>query len=510
MHNEMSDQSMQSLFPHIQAFSNYLPQKIALCTDKETLSYLQLLQLIKQTMQYLSALSPKVVALYAENSPAWVVVDLACQELGICLLPLPTFFSSTQLQHAIKASAADVLLIDSQQDKKSSLTTVFTSSPQPLQIVTQTFSVYSRPRNQQQRFPKNTGKITFTSGSTGTPKGVCLSNQHILSVALSLKNSLQLSKVQHLSLLPLSSLLENIAGIYIPLLAGGKITLLPAKQTGLSGSSQLNIEKLLSCLNTYKPESLILIPELLRALIEALRQGFSAPESLKFIAVGGAKVAKQLIQDALKRGLPVYEGYGLSECASVLCVNTPQNKSIGSVGKPLSHTKIVIREGEIFVRQPIFLGYLNQLNSWHPKEFATGDLGYQDEHDFIHINGRKKNIMISSFGRNISPEWLESELLTYFSQAIVFGDQQTHCIALISPLSHKVEIDKSKLIQEVMTKINQNLPDYAHIKQWLILDEPFSIQNGLLTETGKPKRAAIDYYYHAQIKQLYTAHSLLN
>jgi long-subunit acyl-CoA synthetase (AMP-forming) len=326
-------------------------------------------------------------------------------------------------------------------------------------------------------------------------------------VALSLKKSLQLSAVKHLSLLPLSGLLENIAGIYIPLLAGGSVTLLPAKEIGLSGSSQLNLKQLLASLNTYQPESLILIPELLRGLVLALRQGCVVPKSLKFIAVGGAKVATQLIQEAREKGLPIYEGYGLSECASVVCLNTPKQEVIGSVGKPLQHTDMYIRQGEIIVKQPIFLGYLNQVESWYPQELATGDLAYQDQHGFVHISGRKKNIIISSFGRNISPEWLESELLEYFSQAVVFGDQQPHCIALLSVTTNNDHPPQT--LQKTIANINQELPDYAHIKQWLILEQPLSKQNGLLTATGKPKRKVIYQHYRTQITQLYAMHALL-
>jgi len=494
---------MNSLLQHIKDTANTNPQVTALQTHQETFSYAELVKQTEQTISNLQDLSPKVIALIAENTPAWVIIDLACQELGICLLPLPTFFSEKQLNHALETSNADVLLMSpfliNAPFPASNLTKMF-SRDDDLFVANQTMTVYSRPINENMCFPKETGKITFTSGSTGSPKGVCLSNGHILTVASSLNASLKLSQAKHLSLLPLSTLLENIAGIYTPLLSGGMIVLLPPDETGLLGSSKLDVTALLSTLTRYQPETLILIPELLRVLVAEIRQGWEPPKSLKYIAVGGAKVSPDLVRKARRAGLPVYEGYGLSECASVVCLNTPQNDLAGSVGKPLEHTGITLIDDEVIVNKPIFLGYLNEAESWYPNSFATGDLAYQDKNGFLHIKGRKKNVLISSFGRNINPEWLESELQGSFAQAIVFGDQQAFCVALLVPYDTSVS---DELMQASIDAINQKLPDYGRIQKWLRPSEPFSIQNELLTETGKLKRTEIYQFYQKQITRLY-------
>ena len=100
--------------------------------------------------------------------------------------------------------------------------------------------------------------------------------------------------------------------------------------------------------------------------------------------------------------------------ASVACLNLPDNHEPGSVGQPLEHVDIQIESGEIIVHGNSFLGYLDDPASWYPQTVATGDLGHLDENGFLYINGRKKNILISSFGRNISPEWIESQLLGSF------------------------------------------------------------------------------------------------
>ena len=490
---------MNYLFQHIKEIAKIHPNKVAVKTQQYAYSYPELVDLVNTTIIMLRQQSPKLVALYADNSPAWIIIDIACQSLNICLLPLPTFFSKQQLHHAIESSSADLLITDGLQSS-ASLAKLFKPFCLDLSIAQQNLSLYSRPQNYKEHYPKETGKITFTSGSTGSPKGVCLSNVHILTVATSLCSALKLHSIRHLNLLPLSTLLENIAGIYTPLLSGGTVIVLSPEETGLFGSSKLDIHILLRCLSQYQPETLILIPELLRVLLVHIQQGWKAPESLKFVAVGGAKVPPELVQQARSVGLPIYEGYGLSECASVVCLNTLKNDKAGSVGKPLTHTELVIEKNEVIIKQPLFLGYLNQIESWYPTRFKTGDIASQDQQGFIQIEGRKKNVLISSFGRNISPEWLESELLNHFTQAIVFGDSRPYCIALLSPYKRVLD---DNTIQIHIDSINQNLPDYAQIKQWIRLEEPLSYQNGLLTETGKPKRDLIYLYYQKKIEQLY-------
>ncbi|MGB4562895.1 MAG: AMP-binding protein, partial [Methylophilaceae bacterium] len=132
-------------------------------------------------------------------------------------------------------------------------------------------------------------------------------------------------------------------------------------------------------------------------------------DSLKFIAVGGAKVPVNLIEQGRALGLPVYEGYGLSECSSVVAVNTQSSNRVGSVGNILPSRKVRIIDDEIEVYLHEGLRYLKG-ESIAPGWYKTGDLGYIQD-DFLYVNGRKKNLVITSVGRNISPEWPEALLL---------------------------------------------------------------------------------------------------
>ena len=128
-------------------------------------------------------------------------------------------------------------------------------------------------------------------------------------------------------------LLENVAGVYGPLLANGTVIVPSLADVGLGGSSSIDVERLLACISLHDPESLILVPEILRVLTIAAERGWRPPTSLRFVAVGGSRVAPELIDKARGVGLPVYEGYGLSECGSVVSLNVVGHTRTGTAGQ---------------------------------------------------------------------------------------------------------------------------------------------------------------------------------
>ncbi|MFT5320448.1 MAG: long-chain acyl-CoA synthetase [Pseudohongiellaceae bacterium] len=440
-----------------------------------------------------------LLALHAENGPLWVVADLVCQRMNICLVPLPTFFSPLQLQAVLGHCQVEFLLTDNPESLHALVerTDKLLEMKSALQLckVKEQFDV--APSS-----PKNTGKITFTSGSTGVAKGVCLSNEQLLTQATALKEVVGLMSPRHLCLLPLSTLLENVAGVYAPLLARGEVILPTLSDMGYQGSRLVAPEKMLGLIQQIAPDTIILIPELLKLLVTAAKTGWSVPESFKFIAVGGSKVGKALLQEAWSYGLPVYEGYGLSECASVVSLNTPADRLDGSCGKPLPHVGLKVLDGEIVVTGNTMLGYMNNPETWYQAAIHTGDLGHQDEAGFVHLDGRKKNILISSYGRNISPEWPESELLAnpLLQDVVVFGDARPHCVALISCRDPQCQ---NELIQQWIDQVNGALPDYAQVKSWYRLPQVLAAHPGLLTQNGRPRREEIARGFACEIDALY-------
>jgi len=437
------------------------------------------------------------VALLADNGIDWVVADLACLEARVRIVPVPLFFTQAQVRHLLVTSGADTLLAD-----RNVAAQVPAARPVPGWTSLPGLRRFALATAADVQLPDPTWKITYTSGTTGAPKGVCLSARHLLGVARSLDRAIGLVAPNHLAILPLSTLLENVAGIYAPLLAGGSVSVPPLADVGLSGSSRLDVERLLSCITLYEPQSLILVPEILRVLTAAAECGWRVPRSLRFVAVGGSKTAPALVERGRQAGLPVYEGYGLSECGSVTTLNLPGSDRPGSAGRPLPHAGVTIDGGEICLSGTAMLGYVGQPDSWHPREIRSGDLGFIDEDGFVHIEGRARNLIITSYGRNVSPEWVESELLAgpHLAQAVVTGDARPYCTALLRAAD---ESASDAAIEQLIRAANRRLPDYARVLDWRRLPEPLSADAGLLTGNGRPLRAAIETRCRSLIDAMY-------
>ncbi|NKF22820.1 AMP-binding protein [Solimonas marina] len=493
---------MNTLFEALQQHARERPQQIALTDGKRELSYAELLDEVEKLAAQLRFLYVDTLALYADNGIGWVISDLAAMSAGIRCVPLPRFFSDAQLLHALRDSDADALLAD---DERMLELCDWDSEPQA--ICGCSWKLVRRSGNASRRLPPHTQKITYTSGTTGDPKGVCLSADSQIAVARSL---MQASGAQaqdrHLCVLPLSTLLENIGGVYAPLLVGATIVALPQAEVGMGGAAQLDVPRLLGALHATRATTAILVPQLLMALVTAGEMGAPRPPSLRFIAVGGAPVSRQLLERAQRLGLPVYEGYGLSESSSVVALNTAQAQRVGSVGKPLPHLQLRFADdGEVWVRGSGFLGYCGQTapdanDGW----IATGDLGHLDADGYLHLDGRKKSQFITAFGRNVAPEWVERELTQHavIAHAAVFGEARPWNVAIIvaRPLPG---VDVQAAITAAVAAANRELPDYARIRRWLFADEPFTAASGLITANGRIRRAEVLARYGERLDHLY-------
>lgn len=454
----------------------------------------------------LSARGIHVLALHGDNGTDWVIADMACQLANICLIPLPTFFSPEQIQHVLDTVPVDAVLCQWPEYFEQHFGSRLRREPGSLPGSHTLLPLDAGAH--ESILPKHTAKITFTSGSTGRPKGVCLSQAQMQKQAAALSEQVGLVRPRHLCVLPLSTLLENIAGVYTPLMAGGEVIVPSLAELGFTGSSSLDSKRLTRTISRCRPHSLILTPQLLKALVHVAKSGWQPPDSLRFVAVGGARTAPELIAEAHQAGIPAYEGYGLSECASVVALNTPGNNNPGSGGRPLNHLCVETEDGEIVVRGNAMLGYVGEPESWGLEKIHTGDLGSIDDRGFVHIEGRKKNLLISSFGRNINPEWVEAEMLIEgsISECVVFGDARPYCVALLS--AGEADISDEAL-QDRIDAINQKLPDYAQVRRWARLPRPLGAERGLLTDNGRPRRAEIASHFQIQIENLYKSESMI-
>ena len=468
----------------------------ALVYSGGSMNYRELVEKVALVSEWLLQQPETHLALIADNGAEWVICDLAAREANKVLTPVPVYFSKQQRKHLLSEAGIELLIADSGNKSEYAEHEGISRIECPFE----TLQAYKLKPNGQPCIPQGTGKITFTSGSTGQPKGVCLSNISQLNVAKSLSNAVALNRVKHLCLLPLPTLLENIAGVYAPLLVGGCVVLPSSTELGFSGAALTNPNAMLSQINEHRPETLILVPELLLLLVSACKKGWVPPTSLTFIAVGGAHVAPSLLESARALRLPVFEGYGLSEGVSVNTLNLPGKHCDGSVGESLGHNKLSIENNELIVKGNIFLGYLNQPDSFYPFEVKTGDL-VSEEGGYFHIQGRQKNLIITSLGRNISPEWIESALTStgYFQYALVVGEGQKACSAILVKREPTLNAQQ---IAQVIASVNHSLPEYARIAKWHTLDA--LPENALLlTANGKLRREQALQHFQSTISNLF-------
>lgn len=443
----------------------------------------------------------RVLASVLDNTPAALALDDWARSHGWVHVPLPLFFTPQQMRHAVTQAGVDTLVIQPRlaplwPEGQAQLCSMLGEALCVLSLNTPEVSL-----------PQGTQTITFTSGTTGAPKGVCLSESAMNQVALALAHAMAPMGIKrHLNALPFAVLLEQIAGVRAARAAGADLITLPLAELGWQGASGFDVVAFHQAVLRYQPHSVVLLPQMLRAWCALLTQGqHPAPTSLRMVAVGGASVGAPLLKAAQALGLPVFEGYGLSEGASVQCLNLPGASRLGSVGRPLPHVGLRLApDGELWVQGSLMLGYLGDAQAM-PKEWPTGDLARLDEDGYVFIEGRKKNVLITSFGRNVSPEWVETTLRAspMVREAVVLGDGQAQLSAVIWPVQDSTA---DAQIEAAVQAANAQLPDYAQLRHWVRASHAFNAETGMSTANGRPQRSVV-LQAHAQALGFSSSHS---
>ena len=270
------------------------PEAIALDDGARQVAAGQLDALVESEAHWISRLGGPGTrhALLADNGVGWGIADLALHRWHLLNVPLPGYFTPAQLRHALDDAGVELVLTD-EPGRVLGLEARF----ERVDVSPRSGLIALRRRLDPAAIaalPPGTTKITYTSGSTGTPKGVCLGADALETVARSLAGvTAPLGVRRHLCLLPLATLLDNLAGLLAAPMAGATCVLPPLRETGIRYGG-LDVPALLGCITRHAPHSMILVPELLRVLVGAAGQGWQPPASLRFVAVGGASVSASL------------------------------------------------------------------------------------------------------------------------------------------------------------------------------------------------------------------------
>jgi long-subunit acyl-CoA synthetase (AMP-forming) len=476
---------MRQLFDSMKRHASEAGELLAISDQYGQLSRHQLLARVAALAARLKD-QPRTIGIYAPNGRGWVIAQLACAFAGKLVVPLPTFFSPAQLGHVVRDASVELILASEET------AALAVQSGRPTTVI-DIHRVQAGLPDVVPDVVDGFGQIIYTSGSTGQPKGVRHQSGQITWSAAAMGTATAASaKDTYLSVLPLPLLLETICSIFIPTLLGAYVHF----DTGLAEHvGRGDATGIANAFEIHRPTMSVLVPQLLKHWVAELQgSGQFAPSSLRFVAVGGAPVPRQVANAAWSLGIPVHEGYGLSECCSVVAVNRPKERRPGTVGQPLSGLSVLIDDGEIVVDGPsITDGYLGQEQANGP--WRTGDLGEIDRDGFVTVHGRKDSLLVTSFGRNVIPEWIETMLLgdPRIAFCAVTGHGEPHLTALLIPSPQGAawfaKATRSE-VQKLLSDRCSDAPEYAVPRAYVIASFEQALNNQLLSN-GRPIRKNI-------------------
>tara|TARA_Y100000389_G_C17467606_1_gene527028 strand:+ start:4660 stop:6339 length:1680 start_codon:yes stop_codon:yes gene_type:complete len=497
--------------------------------------------------------------LISENRPEWMISDLAIMLAKGVTVPAYTTYSERDYEYLINDCEPSVIIVSDETQYKKVKKIIKNTNFIKKIISFENFKNDERITYIKDIFIKKKFKkidllnleikrtdlacIIYTSGTQGNPKGVMLSHGGILSNcegSVSLLNEIISTKPKFLTWLPLSHSYEHTVQ-FVQIAIGAHVFYAE------------NIDKLIKNMSDCSPDIMTAVPRFYQNLHQKISANFNKVKGfkkyliLKMLNLGKKKLFKEkfslieiienlvceiLVRKKIKSqfggslkafisgggaldkevgiflnsiGLPTLQGYGLTETSPVVSCNPIKDIRIETVGIPFSRNQVKIADdGEILIKgENVMLGYWNKKeetdkilkNGW----LQTGDIGHF-ENEYLKITDRKKDIIITTGGENISPAKIENDLvkINCIEQSLVYGDSKPYLVALLV-----LNKELNETLDKEIEKMNKNLSKIEKIKKFIIVKDQFTIENGLMTPTLKLKRYKIINKYKDQLEKLY-------
>jgi len=531
------------------------------------------------------------VGLFSANRPEWHTADFAITGAGAITVPVYFNESPDRMTYILNHCGAKVVFVVGVPQLQK-LLAVRANLPELEQIVVadggadvpseclryetliagaSAADVSSYRMRASQVLPGHLASLIYTSGTTGEPKGVMLTHTNFCSNVTDVGQDFQLNPAEDvaLSFLPLAHvygrtmdyiyIFQGAALAYVESVDAVAQALLEVRPTITAavprffekiyarlveqGSKNTGAKRMLfdwamrvaemsaqwRASQSHPNLAVTLQQKLADALVyRKIRIGMGG--RLRLISSGGAPLSKELAEFFWAVGIPIYQGYGLTETSPIVSSNYPENR-MGSSGKPIPNVQVrAVEDGEILVKGPcVMQGYYK--NPEATREvlsedgwFRTGDIGYVDKDNYLFITDRKKDLIKTAAGKFVAPQPIENALKTspYVLNAMVVGDKRKFIVALIVPNPTTVAAKAADqgikfasntklaahpwvhaLIDSEVKRLTVHLAQYETIKRFAVLPEDFTFDNGSLTFTLKLKRRVVEQQYAAVIESLY-------